>query len=277
MPLIIMTGTPCSGKTTRTKEIKKHFETQGKTVHVVSEEEQIIKAGFEKNSFYLDSSKEKHIRGLVKSDVLKLIGPNSVVILDGSNYIKGYRYELYCASKANKSTQCTIYTLINHDVSWEFNEKREVESEKYNRETFDALIMRYEEPDSKNRWDSPLFMIYPDGTLDFSAISDCLFKKKPPPPNQSTQNPPLSATNFLYELDKITKEITDEIIKAKSKGAVGEFQVPGYDNLTIDISSITKAQLIIARRQYLVYSKMHAPAVNQIPQLYIQFLKTSIS
>lgn len=58
MPLIIMTGTPCSGKTTRTKEIKNYFETQGKTVHVVSEEEQIVKAGFEKNSFYLGTTSQ---------------------------------------------------------------------------------------------------------------------------------------------------------------------------------------------------------------------------
>lgn len=90
--------------------------------------------------------------------------------------------------------------MINHDVSWEFNEKREVESEKYTRETFDALIMRYEEPDSKNRWDSPLFIIYPDGTLDYSAISECLFDKKPPTPNQSTQNVIIIFLLFILKL-----------------------------------------------------------------------------
>lgn len=52
MPLIVMTGIPCSGKTTRTNELKCFFESNGKEVHVVSEFQQIIKAGFDKNSFY---------------------------------------------------------------------------------------------------------------------------------------------------------------------------------------------------------------------------------
>lgn len=53
MPLIILTGVPCSGKSVRTQALKNYFEELGKEVHIISEEEQIIKAGFEKNSFYL--------------------------------------------------------------------------------------------------------------------------------------------------------------------------------------------------------------------------------
>lgn len=52
MPLIVITGIPSSGKSTRSMELKKLFEDKEKEVHIVSELEQIIKAGFEKNSFY---------------------------------------------------------------------------------------------------------------------------------------------------------------------------------------------------------------------------------
>lgn len=38
--------------------------------------------------------------------------------------ISGCRYELYCASKACKSTQCSIYTIRNHDEAWEANQAR---------------------------------------------------------------------------------------------------------------------------------------------------------
>lgn len=48
-----MTGIPSSGKTTRTLELQKYFSDRGKIVHIVSETEQIAKAGFSKNSFYL--------------------------------------------------------------------------------------------------------------------------------------------------------------------------------------------------------------------------------
>ncbi len=54
--------------------------------------------------------------------------------------------------------------------------------------SLDALILRFEAPDSRNRWDSPLFTIQQEDSLPFEAISDALFKRKAPPPNQSTQS-----------------------------------------------------------------------------------------
>lgn len=90
MPLIVICGTPVSGKTTRAKEFKEFFQkTHGKQVEIISEEAAIKKLGYEQNETYLDSQKEKRVRGYLKSEVLKLIGKDNVVILDGSNYIKG--------------------------------------------------------------------------------------------------------------------------------------------------------------------------------------------
>lgn len=53
---------------------------------------------------------------------------------------------------------------------------------------FDALVLRFEAPDSRNRWDSPLFTILQDDSLPFEDISDAVFKRQAPPPNQSTQS-----------------------------------------------------------------------------------------
>lgn len=79
-----------SGKTTRANQLKEFFEkTHGKQVETISEEEVIKKLGYGKNETYLDSQKEKRVRGYLKSEVLRLIGKDNVVILDGSNYIKG--------------------------------------------------------------------------------------------------------------------------------------------------------------------------------------------
>lgn len=111
----------------------------------------------------------------------------------------GYRYELYCASKAARSTQCTIYCAISRDNAWQFNGQRtdddHLESHAtdnspipYSREMFDALILRYEEPIANNRWDSPLFTVLVDTTPPFDDISAALFERKPPPPNLATQN-----------------------------------------------------------------------------------------
>lgn len=52
----------------------------------------------------------------------------------------------------------------------------------YTREIFDALCMRYEEPQSNNRWDSPLVVALPEDTLDVEAIYKALYERQAPHP-----------------------------------------------------------------------------------------------
>lgn len=52
MPLIIITGIPCSSKTTRTFELKEYFMNKGKSVKVISEIDVVTKRGFDRNKFY---------------------------------------------------------------------------------------------------------------------------------------------------------------------------------------------------------------------------------
>jgi len=94
---------------------------------------------------------------------------------------------LYCTSKASKTTQCTVHCEVAVNTAWEWNSFREKEDERYTRETFDALAMRFEPPDSRNRWDSPLFTVLPGDSVPFDQVHSVLFERKAPPPNQSTQ------------------------------------------------------------------------------------------
>ena len=45
----------------------------------------------------------------MKSNVEKFLGPERIVILDSMNYIKGYRYELYCLARNAMTTLCLVY------------------------------------------------------------------------------------------------------------------------------------------------------------------------
>ena len=65
--------------------------------------------------------------------------------------------------------------------------------------------MRFEEPISTNRWDSPLFAVTPEESLEMDAIFSSLYEKKALKANRSTQNPPTQSTNYLFELDRITQ------------------------------------------------------------------------
>lgn len=70
-----------------------------------------------------------------------------------------------------------------------------------------ALNERFERPEAKNRWDSTLFAIKNKETLPYEEIFNSLFNKSAAPPNKSTLNKPLSDTNFLHDMDKITLDI----------------------------------------------------------------------
>ncbi|XP_049699154.2 protein KTI12 homolog [Helicoverpa armigera] len=293
MPLIIICGTPVSGKTTRAQELKDFFVNKhGKKVEIISEDEAITKLGYEKNSTYLDSQKEKRVRGYLKSEVLRLIGKDGVVILDGSNYIKGYRYELYCASKASKSTQCTVYTIRNHNEAWEDNLKRQSETDAgntentsipYTEEVFNALTrLRFEEPNSNNRWDSPLFTVQPSDELNLEDVYKVLFEKKPPPPNMSTQNPPLTSSNFLYELDKVTQAISKQILEAKQLNMDGEVKFPDYPGCVLEAGYtqfVNPQKLLRLRRQFLTYAKMNHSNedTSKIGRYFIQYLNKTLT
>ncbi|EZA49589.1 hypothetical protein DMN91_005673 [Ooceraea biroi] len=276
MPLILITGIPSSGKTTRSLELKEYFEKRfqdRRKVEIISEYDTIIKTGYDKNTFYADSKKEKIVRSSLKSDLQRQIDTHDLSIFDGSNYIKGYRYEIYCMTKLYKTPQCTLHCDIPVEHAWLLNEKR-VESERYNREIFDALVARYETPNGGNRWDAPLFAVTPEDELMYDEIYRSLYEIASPKPNQSTQCAPLAATNYLYELDRITQDVINAILSAKKMGINNDIKIPGC-NATVEKSG-TAPQLMRLRRQFLTYSKMQQSGIDQIAALFVQYLNKNL-
>lgn len=177
----------------------------------------------------------------------------------------------------SSSTQCTIHCATTKEQSWKFNESRADTSELYSKEIFDALFMRFEEPISTNRWDSPLFAVTPEDQLNMDEIFSALYEKKPPTANQSTQNPPTQSTNYLFELDRLTQDIVSEITSARKLGSIGPVKVKNC-NETVNISpDINASQLNRTRRQYLNYSKQHldtAGDLNKAPSLFVQYINS---
>jgi len=52
--------------------------------------------------------------------------------------------------------------------------------------SLDGLVMRFEAPDSRNRWDSPVFTIHASDSVPFDQVHRVLYDRQPPPPNLST-------------------------------------------------------------------------------------------
>ncbi len=106
MPLIIVVGIPCAGKTTISNQIKKFLEEERKLeVQIINEE----LLGLNKAEYYKDPQSEKILRASLKSNVEKFIDQQRVTIVDSLNYIKGYRYELYCLARNAQTNIVTVF------------------------------------------------------------------------------------------------------------------------------------------------------------------------
>merc|ERR1711874_834336 len=135
----ILTGFPASGKTSTAVKIQEFFKQKEKEVVVVSEEQ--LLGGQDKNLIFADSKHEKEVRGRLKSEVVRLLSKENVIICGGLNYIKGFRYELYCASKNIKTTQVTVQCDLSPEDAQHFNGEREA-SEQYSEDILSQLIQR---------------------------------------------------------------------------------------------------------------------------------------
>jgi len=226
---------------------------------------------------FLDSSKEKSIRSALRADVERYISRDTVTILDGLNYIKSLRYELHCIVKAEKTLHCVIYCGFPKDVCSEWNRNRP-NNEKYQTDVLDGLCMRFEPPDSNKRWDSPLFTVTNETSLSFEEVSDSLYKRSAPPPNQSTIPTPLSSGNFMHDLDQVTQSIIKEILDMQKTAMVGDsIQITNSTEKIVLLKQLTMAELRRVKRQFITYAKMHpVEDLTKLRNMFVQFLNNSI-
>ncbi|KAK9768426.1 kti12, chromatin associated [Basidiobolus ranarum] len=279
MPLIIISGFPSSGKTTRALEIKKFLEEKSiqekknLRIHLINDESLHVS-----KEAYRAAVDEKKARGAHMSAVERLLTKDDIVIADGMNYIKGFRYQLYCVARAMGTTHCVVHCGVPIEEAKKWNSER---SDGYDAQIFEELVTRYEEPEARNKWDSPLFMVlWSDETIPTEEIWNALVLKKAPPPNLSTVSKPVTETNYLYELDKVTQEIVNAVLE-EQKSNLGSYKVviPGTSmKVQLPARSISMAELRRLRRQFVNINKMHTVLdISRIAELFVQYLNTNFS
>lgn len=275
MPLLVMTGYPSSGKTTRVKAILEYFSDKysGKKIVIVNDEQF---TGFDREKTYSSSHNEKNHRAYLKSEAQKDLNKDTLVIIDALNYIKGYRYELFCVTKSAQTPHAVLWCDVGKDKALEMNMAKS-ESEQYSATLMNELMMRYEEPNGQARWDSPLFMVQADGDINMEHLDAALFKSKAPPPNLSTVAQPLQPTNFMYELDKVTSDIVKHIISSQHQAMPGEkIRVPDAGEIQLH-KHCTMAELNKIRRQFVTYMKMNPLTdCSKLSTMFVQYLQTAL-
>ncbi len=152
MPLVVMVGPPCSGKTLNALKIKNFLEKEkGKEVFLINEEY----LDLVKEEAYKDSTFEKMHRAKLKSEAERSLDDKCVVILDSLNYIKGYRYELYCIVRNLKTRHCLVYCQTELDICLKLNANMSNESgtSPYSDTLLKDLFSRMEVPNNNSKKD----------------------------------------------------------------------------------------------------------------------------
>ncbi|ODQ63942.1 chromatin associated protein KTI12 [Nadsonia fulvescens var. elongata DSM 6958] len=280
MPLIMMSGFPSSGKTRRAEQLrdellKKAQETGSThiTVELINDESLKIP-----KETYRESRTEKATRGTQMSAVKRTLSKNNIVILDNMTYIKGFRYQLFCEAKALSTNSCVIHIGTPIEKCQEWNNLRS-EEDKWPQDLFDALAFRYEEPIGMNRWDSPLFTIpFMDEKVPIQDVWNTLVLKKAKPPNQATVLKPATSTNFLFELDKKTQDVTSQVLELQKINPGGEAKINGTDELIqLPYKPVTLPGLQRIRRNFISLNKMRTIDSSRIIDLFVDFLNKNIN
>ncbi|KAI9473055.1 kti12, chromatin associated [Coemansia sp. RSA 989] len=283
MPLVMMTGFPSSGKSTRALELKRLFEERLArpenqhrkiSVQIVSDETLGVD-----HSAYAKASDEKMARSSLMSTIERILSPDCIVIADTPNYIKGLRYQLYCIARELQSTHCVLYCALPVEEARRINNARGDQA--YSPELFEDMVMRYEEPNSAARWDRPLFTVIqndPNDKLPMDSIWDALVERRAPPPTFATAPKPVAETNYLFELDQKTLEIITALMDAQNSGVpMSHVVVPGTtEKVEMPGRTLSLSEL---RRQRIQFTKLNRQAplqIDKIAELFVKYLNINL-
>ncbi|EGN99747.1 hypothetical protein SERLA73DRAFT_52613 [Serpula lacrymans var. lacrymans S7.3] len=264
MALITISGFPSCGKSKRAEQIKSHLEARlndasytGPSLKVSILSDDIL--NIDRNA-YNDSRSEKPARGALFTAMQRQMGQDTILIVDSLNYIKGFRYQMYCAAREQRLRVCTVFVVATPDLCKEWNSSRN-DGRTYASETLDNLLMRYEEPSSMVRWDSPLFTItWADDDVPAEGIWQAVTAGNIKPPNVGTQAVPKAPTDTLRTLEHTTTSMVSAIMneQAASQGLGGPITLTISaikPRITLPPRNITLSELQRFKRQFVTVHK----------------------
>lgn len=259
MALVLLSGTPGSGKTTLAEHLKKVFTDAGYECEIVSE------PSVEQGTF--DSSRRETIgRSDYKSAIASATKPDRIVIADGMNFIKGYRYELWCIARETGVGFVCAYCQVEPEVAFERSKLR------YPEDKLRSLISRLETPDeTKNKWDKPMVLVKDaNDPAVWKRIMDlALAKSSKLAPKKATAVSSQGA-RVHESSDRIVNDFCQELLKMGNDIPIG---VP----ITVMGATFTlkrplePAKLKRAKRDFCARVKTVSSSAN-IPQMFADSL-----
>lgn len=305
MSLILVCGIPASGKSTIADKLCRLFEADGADVRIIRDGDAAIATLRRDNSatvkqhvssgeqnkdrvlrqaLYQDFKTEKQTRAQLRTNSERALSiPKTVVIVDSLNYIKGFRYELYCVAKTAGATYGVVHSCAPSEVC----EARDTErlqrgDDAWGETLLRALCNRFEPPNGRNRWDSPLFPI--DTTAhewesSLSTIVTSLRGGKRLMATMATRPIEPPRADALADIDRVTRTAEAALITHLQAGvAIGDaVKIPGA-SLSVRLQRKPRiAELRDMRRSFLNYSRVHPPDGQSLVDEYVQYINQQLT
>ncbi|TFY81486.1 hypothetical protein EWM64_g2530 [Hericium alpestre] len=297
MTLITISGYPTSGKTRRANQIKDYLEQrlqdasyEGPRLKVRILSDDILNVD---RAAYDDSRSEKAARGTLFTAMQREMAKDTILIVDAMNYIKGFRYQMYCAARELKLRVCTVYVVATPELckKWETERK---DGKSYAPETLDNLIMRYEEPSSMVRWDSPLITIpWIDEDVPKDDIWKAVMEGNVKPPNSGTQAIQKAPSDALHTLEHTANSLVSAIMAEQSaSGGLGgsvllsmsgslkpRIQLPAR-NITLSELQRLKRQFVTVHKKAITLGTVEKGGVDwseeSVAQKFVSYLEENL-
>ncbi|KAK9822874.1 hypothetical protein WJX81_008058 [Elliptochloris bilobata] len=219
MPLVVLCGQPCTGKSTVAAALAEVLRSKGLEVEVLSE----TSLHLERDASYGDVPSEKRTRGLLRSTVDRRLSKRAVLIVDSLNNIKGYRYELWCIARTVATRYCLLHCDVLEATARAWNDARRAAGAPcYSAAVFEDLARRFETPSTRNRWDMPLVLQEVAAALsDAPAPARSGVVARELTPNLATALEPVAATNLLAEVNRASQDVIAAVTHAQALAAGG--------------------------------------------------------
>uniref|UniRef100_A0A8H7Y7L4 Chromatin associated protein KTI12 n=1 Tax=Psilocybe cubensis TaxID=181762 RepID=A0A8H7Y7L4_PSICU len=260
MALITIAGYPAAGKSTRAAQLAAFLDA---AIHSDDYNGPIAKVlvvsdhslALSPHVYDADSKAEKPARGALFAAVQRMLATDTILILDSLNYIKGFRYQLYCAARELKLRTSTVYVVANQDLCRQWNADRG-----YAPSTLENLFARFEEPSSMVRWDAPLFtVLWDDKDIPGAEIWDAITKGSVKPPNSGTLSAAKAPVDALHVLEQVTTNLATAIVSASSAQATGGTSMVFANGVQFTVNlpprAMTLSELQRLKRQFVSVHK----------------------
>ena len=119
--------------------------------------------------------------------------------------------------------------------------------------------MRFEQPNPKQRWDDPCYLIHPGDVLPLEDMANHLASMRTDSASYATKYSKVADTNYLFDMEKASQEAISAILEASNQSMIGDsVAIPNATKKVKLIKPVSMAELRRLRRQYLTMTRQMA-------------------